>query len=90
MRKIICLLLFLLFFSSCSAEKNESIQPNNDDMSISTNENMESEPVPQETAFNEYSVLITVKTINIRSDPSTASKENIGGKVHMGETYTAF
>ena len=90
MRKIVCLLLSLLFFSSCSAEKNEGIQPNNDEVSVLENENIESEPAPQETAFNEYSVLITVKTINIRSDPSTASKENIVGKVHMGETYTVF
>lgn len=90
MRKIICLLLSFLFLASCSAEKNEGIQPNNDEVSVSTNDNIESELTPQENVFNEYSVLIAVKTINIRRDPSTASNENIVGKAHMGETYTVF
>ena len=84
----LCILSFLLL--SCSSINNgiktgESIA--NDGPQ---NKADKSELVSQEDAFDEFSVLVTVPTINVRSNPDSKNDNNKVEKVHMGETYTVF
>lgn len=90
MKKAFCSLIFLLVLTACSAADNNNVPAGSNGVSVQTNESKEPAPELQESAFEELSVLITVKTINVRRDPSTDSKGNIVGKVHMGEMYTVF
>jgi len=90
MKKVFCILLCFLVLTACSTEKSNVVPEDSKEVNIQEKEKKEQDPIVREDAFDEFSVLITVKTINIRRDPSTVSKENIVGKAHMGETYTVF
>lgn len=90
MKKVICLLIFLLVLTACSAVDNSNVLEGSNEVTVQTNESKEPTLELQESVTEEFSVLITVKTINVRREPSTNSKEKIVGEVHMGETYTVF
>ena len=83
--KILIIILLICLVSGCTQEKTEPEIQNHIE-EPKQEENTDSQTT-QET-FDEYSVLIAAKVINIRSNPDATNKENITGQVYMGETYT--
>lgn len=79
---------FLLL--SCSSANNNTETSQNVVQDESQDKKEESETASQEDAFDVFSVLVTVPTINVRSDPDSKNDNNKVDKVHMGETYTVF
>ena len=90
MKKVVCIILFLLSFVSCSKKEPDSVQQADSVQAADHNNVEETDITSQNDGFDEFSVLIAVATINVRSSPSTSSKENIVDKAHMGETYSVF
>ena len=90
MKKVFCIILFLLSLASCSKKEPDSIQQIDPVQPADQNSVEETNKTSKNGVFEEFSVLITVATINVRTNPSTSNKENIIDKVHMGETYTVF
>ena len=84
----LCILSFLLL--SCSSANNDVETSQNVVHDESQDRKEESETASQESAFDEFSVLVTVPTINVRSNPDSKNDNNKVDKVHMGETYTVF
>jgi len=88
MKKAVWFLMMLLILVSCSARDADVTDENV--VASSKQENNDTDSVEQKDVFNQFSVLIAVKAIRIRSNPSTENEENIIGLACMGETYTVY
>ena len=89
-RRIVSLSIMSFLLLSCSSANNNTETSQNIVHDKSQDKKEESVTASQEGAFNEFSVLVTVPTINVRSNPDSKNDKNKVDKVHMGETYTVF
>ena len=89
-RRIVSLLVLCLLLASCSSANNDIETSESVSSDEAQNKTEESEAASNKDAFDEYFVLITVPTINVRSNPDSKNNDNKVDKVHMGETYTVF
>lgn len=89
-RRIVSLFIMSFLLLSCSSGNNDIGTYENVTHDEPQNRNEENAAVSQEDALNGFSVLVTVPTINVRSNPDSKNDNNKVDKVHMGETYTVF
>ena len=89
-RKTISLFILSFLLLSCSSVNNDTKTDESFADGGPQNKIEENEAASQEDAFDEFSVLVTVPTINVRSNPDSKNDNNKVDKVHMGETYAVF